>query len=172
VSVTARGCDCFCVCNTDAVAIGTRLMHGLGTQLTPWQLSRLTNPAWSKLYMDHPMDSTQDDRCFPPVLALTLPGVTKVPLSPKGGKGFSKKRQASSDLTVAYDDDFRVFITSTKDCQDKVRTAHGVGAGLPLPPTCSQEAYNKNQGGRPAAGGGNQARVYTRNTQPLKRSRE
>jgi hypothetical protein len=87
------------------------------------------------------------------VLVLTLPGVTKVPLNPKGGKGFSKKRQASSDLTVAYDDDFRVFITSTKDCQDKVRTAHGVGAGLPLPPTCSQEAYKKNQSGRPAAGG-------------------
>ena len=137
-------------------------MHGLETQLTAWQLSRLTTPAWSKLYMDHPMDSTQDDRCFPPVLALTLPGVTKVPLNPKGGKGFSKKRQAPSDLTVAYDDDFRVFITSTKDCQDTVRIAHGVGAGLPLPPTCSQEAYKKNQSGRPAAGGGNQARVYTR----------
>ena len=142
-------------------------MHGLETQLTAWQLSRLTTPAWSKLYMDHPMDSTQDDRCFPPVLVLTLPGVTKVPLNPKGGKGFSKKKQALSDLTVAYDDDFRVFITSTKDCQDKVRIECGVDAGLPLPPTCSQEAYTKNQSGRSAAGGGMQARVYT-----LKRRRE
>jgi hypothetical protein len=105
-------------------------MHGLDTQLTAWQLSRLTTPAWSKLYMDHPMDSTQDDRCFPPVLVLTLPGVTKVPLSPKGGKGFSKKKQAPSDFTVAYDDDFRVFITSTKDCQDKVRIECGVGTSL------------------------------------------
>jgi hypothetical protein len=34
---------------------------------------------------------------------------------PQWGKGFAKKKQALSDLTVAYDDDFRVFITWTKD---------------------------------------------------------
>ena len=60
----------------DAVAIGTRLMHGTATQLSGWDLSRLTNPAWSKYHMDFPVDVDHTDCCFPPLLVLTLPGVT------------------------------------------------------------------------------------------------
>ncbi len=87
----------------DAVAIGTRLMHGTANQLSGWDLSRLTNPAWSKYHMDFPVDVDHTDCCFPPLLVLTLPGVTIIPLFPKGGMGFSGTNPKSS-ITVAYDD--------------------------------------------------------------------
>ena len=99
VSVTARGCDCFfCVCNTDAVAIGTRLMHGLETQLTAWQLSRLTTPAWSKYYMDHPMDSIQDCTgrpLFSSCAGADASGGYQGSPKPKGGQRIRQEEAAS-----------------------------------------------------------------------------
>ena len=106
------------MCNTDAVAIGTRLMHGTATQLSGWDLSRLTSPktispAWSKYHMDFPVTMDHTDCCFPPLLVLTLPGITMIPLFPKGGLVFSGTNPQSS-ITVAYNDLFRIFITSTE----------------------------------------------------------
>ena len=107
------------MCNTDSVdlvAFGTRLMHGTATQLSGWDLSRLTSPAWSKYHMDFPVTMDHTDCCFTPLLVLTLPGVTMIPLFPKGRLGFSGTNPQSS-VTVAYDDLFRIFITSTEAVQ-------------------------------------------------------
>ena len=137
-------------------------MHGLETKLTPWQLSKLNYPTWCKIYMDHPLDGQQTDRCFPLLIVLILEGVTRIPLTPKEGMGFDGKPQPRASLVVAYDDSFRLFITSTRACQEDLRAKCGMDVRLPMPPSCPAEAYARNESGRAAAGGGEQKRVLTK----------
>ena len=85
-----------------------------------------------------------------------------IPLFPKGGVGFSGTNPQSS-ITVAYDDVFRIFITSTEETQKQLREELGFTPTItPLPPRDAVAAYRMTRGGRAAAGGARQERAYTR----------
>jgi len=138
-------------------------MHGTDAQLSVWELSHLTNPAWAKYHMDHPAVNDNTDYCFPPLILLTLPGVTMIPLNPKQGKGFSGAKQPPSSVTVAYDDHFRIIIHSTESVQLKLREELNIPLDYsPPPPRDAVAAYPMDAGGRATAGGAMQERVYTR----------
>ena len=134
----------------------------MATELSTWELCGSDDPTWSLVPMDFPMFGHTGRWCFPPFLLLTLDGVTKVPLNLRGGKGIEGHSQPSSCLTVAFDDENRIFVTSPKDRQIALRKVLKIQEDLPFPPATPQEAYLKNAKGRPSAGGARKDRASTR----------
>ena len=88
------------------------------------------------------MVSDNTDYCLPPLILLTLPGVTMIPFNPKQGKGFSGEKQPPSSVTVAYDGYFRIIIHSTESVQQKLHQELNIPPEYsPLPPRDAVAAY-------------------------------
>ncbi len=82
----------------------------------------------------------------------------------KGGKGIEGRSQPSSCLTVAFDDQNRIFVTSPHDLQIALRKVLQIQEDSPMPPATPQEAFLKNAKGLPSAGGARKDRASTRAT--------
>ena len=121
--------------------------------------------------MDKISESDNTDSCYAPIILIALPGITKVPMFPKGGAGLrgTKSEKMRSTVVVKYDDYFRIILFSPSsshpgdegdfgarhDQSDlwKVMAQANTTEGFPLN---AEEAFDLASSGRPAAAGGRQ----------------
>jgi hypothetical protein len=71
------------------VDIGARLAHGTDILLSPWA-SEACEVNWSKYPVDFPFQAKRTSACFPPLMLLTLEGITKVLIFTKVGGGLQR----------------------------------------------------------------------------------
>ncbi len=109
---------------------------------------------------------------MPPLMLQALPGVTKIPLFPKAGKGFDPAvTKAYSTVTVAFDKHYRLIVFSSLQPQgpkkkksnklhhEQLRAALPVERVEPLrPPATAEGAAALAPGGIPAVCGVSQAK--------------